>query len=28
MRDGTFVDETRLVGGTRGNLADLAGLGR
>jgi putative ABC transport system ATP-binding protein len=28
MRDGAFVDETRLVGGTRGNLADLAGLGR
>jgi putative ABC transport system ATP-binding protein len=27
MRDGAFVDETRLVGGTRGNLADLAGLG-
>jgi putative ABC transport system ATP-binding protein len=28
MRDGAFVDETRLVGGTRGSLADLAGLGR
>jgi putative ABC transport system ATP-binding protein len=27
MRDGAFVDETRLVGGTRGNLANLAGLG-
>ena len=27
MRDGAFVDETRLMGGTRGNLADLAGLG-
>src|SRR5665213_3876218 len=27
MRDGALVDETRLVGGTRGNLADLAGLG-
>jgi putative ABC transport system ATP-binding protein len=27
MRDGAFVDETRLVGGFRGNLADLAGLG-
>ncbi len=27
MRDGAFVDETHLVGGTRGNLADLAGLG-
>jgi putative ABC transport system ATP-binding protein len=27
MRDGAFVDETRLVGGTRGNLADIAGLG-
>jgi putative ABC transport system ATP-binding protein len=27
MRDGAFVDETRLVGGARGNLADLAGLG-
>jgi putative ABC transport system ATP-binding protein len=27
MRDGAFVDETLLVGGTRGNLADLAGLG-
>jgi putative ABC transport system ATP-binding protein len=28
MRDGAFVDETLLVGGTRGTLADLAGLGR
>ena len=27
MRDGAFVDETRLVGGTRGTLGDLAGLG-
>ena len=27
MRDGAFVDETRLTGGTRGNLADIAGLG-
>jgi putative ABC transport system ATP-binding protein len=27
MRDGAFVDETRLVGGTRRNLAHLAGLG-
>jgi putative ABC transport system ATP-binding protein len=27
MRDGAFVDETHLAGGTRGNLADLAGLG-
>jgi putative ABC transport system ATP-binding protein len=27
MRDGSFVDQTHLVGGTRGNLADLAGLG-
>ncbi|HLI57577.1 MAG TPA: ABC transporter ATP-binding protein, partial [Actinomycetota bacterium] len=26
MRDGAFVDETRLVGGSRGSLADLAGL--
>ena len=26
MRDGAFVDETRLTGGTSGNLADLAGL--
>jgi ABC-type lipoprotein export system ATPase subunit len=26
MRDGTFVDETRLTGGTRGRLGDLAGL--
>ena len=27
MRDGAFVDEARLTGGTRGNLADIAGLG-
>jgi putative ABC transport system ATP-binding protein len=27
MRDGAFIDETRLTDGTRGNLADLAGLG-
>jgi putative ABC transport system ATP-binding protein len=27
MRDGAFVDETHLVGGVRGNLADLTGLG-
>jgi len=27
MRDGAFVDDTRLTGGTSGNLADLAGLG-
>jgi putative ABC transport system ATP-binding protein len=27
MRDGVFIDETQLTGGTRGNLADLAGLG-
>jgi putative ABC transport system ATP-binding protein len=27
MRDGAFVDQTHLVGGARGNLADLAGLG-
>ena len=27
MRDGAFVGETRLVGGTSGNLGDLAGLG-
>ena len=27
MRDGAFVDETYLVGGTRGTLADLAGIG-
>jgi putative ABC transport system ATP-binding protein len=26
MRDGALVDETRLTGGARGNLADLAGL--
>jgi putative ABC transport system ATP-binding protein len=27
MRDGAFVGETRLAGGTKGSLADLAGLG-
>jgi putative ABC transport system ATP-binding protein len=27
MRDGGFVDQTHLAGGTRGNFADLAGLG-
>jgi putative ABC transport system ATP-binding protein len=27
MRDGAFVDQTRLTGGTRGTLADLAGMG-
>ena len=27
MRDGAFVDETRLIGGIRGNLADLVGTG-
>ena len=27
MRDGAFIDEMRLTGGTRGTLADLAGLG-
>jgi putative ABC transport system ATP-binding protein len=26
MRDGMFVDETRLTGGTRGNLGALVGL--
>jgi len=26
MRDGVFVDETRLTGGSRGNLSDFAGL--
>jgi putative ABC transport system ATP-binding protein len=26
MRDGTFVDETRLTGATRGDLGALAGL--
>ena len=26
MRDGTFIDETRLTGGTRGGLGALAGL--
>ena len=28
MRDGTFIDETRLTGGTRGDLGALAGLDR
>jgi putative ABC transport system ATP-binding protein len=27
MRDGAFVDDTRLTGGTSGQLGDLAGLG-
>ncbi|MGH3263808.1 MAG: ABC transporter ATP-binding protein, partial [Trebonia sp.] len=27
MRDGAFVDETRLTGGTTGSLGRLAGLG-
>jgi hypothetical protein len=27
MRDGAFVDETRLTGGSSGNLGTLAGLG-
>jgi putative ABC transport system ATP-binding protein len=26
MRDGEFIDDTRLTGGTSGNLGDLAGL--
>jgi putative ABC transport system ATP-binding protein len=26
MRDGAFIDETRLTGGTRGDLGALAGL--
>jgi ABC-type lipoprotein export system ATPase subunit len=26
MRDGAFIDETRLTGGTRGDLGNLAGL--
>jgi putative ABC transport system ATP-binding protein len=26
MRDGSFVDDTRLTGGTGGNLSDFAGL--
>jgi putative ABC transport system ATP-binding protein len=26
MRDGAFIDETRLTGGTTGNLGALAGL--
>jgi putative ABC transport system ATP-binding protein len=28
MRDGAFIDETRLTGGTTGSLGDLAGLDR
>jgi putative ABC transport system ATP-binding protein len=28
MRDGALIDETRLTGGTRGNLADLVTLER
>jgi ABC-type lipoprotein export system ATPase subunit len=28
MRDGAFVDETRMTGGSRGDLAKLIGLGR
>jgi putative ABC transport system ATP-binding protein len=28
MRDGAFVDETRLTGGTTGDLGALAGLER
>jgi ABC-type lipoprotein export system ATPase subunit len=28
MRDGAFVDETRMTGGTRGDLGKLIGLGR
>jgi putative ABC transport system ATP-binding protein len=28
MRDGAFVDQTRMTGGTRGNFADIAGLTR
>jgi putative ABC transport system ATP-binding protein len=27
MRDGAFIDETRLAGGTTGNLGAIAGLG-
>jgi hypothetical protein len=27
MRDGAFVDETRMIDGSRGNLAKLIGLG-
>ena len=27
MRDGAFIDETRLAGGTTGNLGAVAGLG-
>jgi hypothetical protein len=27
MRDGAFVDETRLTGGVQGTLAELTGLG-
>jgi putative ABC transport system ATP-binding protein len=26
MRDGTFIDETRLTGGTRGDLGALGAL--
>ena len=26
MRDGVFIDETRLTGGTAGDLGSLAGL--
>jgi hypothetical protein len=26
MRDGAFVDETRMTGGSRGDLAKLIGL--
>jgi putative ABC transport system ATP-binding protein len=26
MRDGAFIDETRLTGGTTGRLGDLAGM--
>jgi putative ABC transport system ATP-binding protein len=28
MRDGAFVDETRMTGGSRGDLGSLVGLGR
>ena len=28
MRDGEFIDETRLTGGSTGNLGALAGLDR
>jgi hypothetical protein len=27
MRDGVFVDEMRMTGGSRGNLGKLIGLG-